>query len=875
MSWWQRLLRRRSLEQQLDAELRDHLSRQVADLVRSGLGEADARRRAVLEFGGLEQTKEHCRDARGTRLVEELLQDTRYACRTLRKRPGFAIAALLLLALGIGANTTIFSLLEAVLVRQVPVSRPDRLFFVAHHTARGIRTASNYPFLERLQAQRDVFDGVTAYTTTSFRVSGDEGTERVPGEYAAGNYHGLIGVRLGLGRGFAAEDDRDAAASSIAVISDRYWTQKFHRSSAVLGQVIHVNGRALTIVGVTARGFEGFTPGRPSAITVPLSQKALDSPGYLTMHDTWTSLSPVARLRAGVAEGQATEVVDRVLRQYLAEPDNKWYKAEAALLRPADRGSDELRAQYSASLAVLMAMVVVVLLIASANFANLQLANASARAKEVSIRLAIGAGRGRLVRQLLTESLVLALAGGALGLLIAFWGVRLIGSQFQAARNPVVLDADPNLIVMAFTAGISLLTGFVFGLVPALRATRVQLTSALKSVGAGDPGGRRWGGRRVLVVTQIALSLLLIAGAGLLVGTLRNLQAPDGSFDARGVSLLALAGDDDTEDVLLASCRDLVARLEAHREITAAACSTATPVDMSFSRRRTLAGTKPIDGGVLANVVTPGFFRTFGVPVLRGRALTDQDSPTAQRVAVINERMARLAFDDAEPLGRTFHFGAEPDQQITVVGVARDVRSSLRDAASATVYTPIGQGGEIGGDVSVAVRSTQPAGTVAEILRREGRALPSEVTVGRPVTLDDQIGGQLARERTLALLSSWFGVLALMLACIGLHAVLSHEVARRRRDLGIRLALGASASAVVRYVLGQATVLVVVGVAIGLAATFATTKLLTGLLFGLSARDPVTLAAAAGALGLTAFLAGYLPARRAGRIDPTMVLRSE
>ena len=390
-----------------------------------------------------------------------------------------------------------------------------------------------------------MFSGVTAYALTTFKVANGDDVDRVPGEYVSANYHALVGAPIAFGRGFAGGSDRPSAEADVAVISDRYWRRAFDRSPGVIGRQLTVDGRQVTIVGVTAAGFDGFTPGRPFDLALPLAVKAATDADYLTMHDTWTSLVMVARLAPGASASQAGAAVDAVFRQYLSEPENKWYKVDATVLQPARRGTGELRSRYSATLTVLMAMVVVVLAIALGNFALLQLARGSARAREVSIRLSIGAGRWRLVRQLVTESLIVSLAGGAFGWLLAIWGTTTIAALFRGGQNPVLLDVRANGLVLAFTAFVTLAAGLAFGLIPALAATRLDLVAALKEVAPQASSGHgRWSARRFLVVGQVALCLLLVVGAGLLTRTLRNLQAPDGTFDGTSVSLFDVEGRD-------------------------------------------------------------------------------------------------------------------------------------------------------------------------------------------------------------------------------------------------------------------------------------------------------------------------------------------
>jgi predicted permease len=723
-----------------------------------------------------------------------------------------------------------------------------------------------------------VFAGITGYTITTFKISDGDDVDRVAGEYVASNYHAFLGVPFAVGRGFAAVDDRPSADGFVAVISDRYWTRAFNRAPDILGRRLTVDGRSLSIVGVTAPEFDGFTPGRPSDVTLPLSMKVAGEPGYLTMHDTWTSLVMIARLKSGVTETRAAAGADVVYRHYLSEPENRWYAVDSTALLPAGKGSGELRQRYSSSLAALMAMVLVVLLIASANFAHLQFARASARAREMSIRLSIGAGRLRLVRQLVTESLILSLLGGGLGLLLGSWGTATIAALFRDGRNPVVLNVQLNLTVLGFTTAIALMAGLVFGLTPALAATRLDIVSALKEVPSSSGGRvRHWSMRRLLVIGQVGLCLVLVTGAALLVRTLRNLQASDGAYNGQGVLMFTLEGRgaDLPESRWPRLCADLLGRLEQDHHLEAGGCSTSTPLDLTESRRGAMAGATPVTGGVLAAVVSPGFFRTFEIPLVRGRLLTPQDASGGQRVAVINERMARVGFGDADPLGRTFHFRAAPAEQIAVVGVVRDVRHTPREAASPTVYTPLGQPGEIEGAMNVAIRPANGGPIVADAVRSAVKAVEPAAIATRPRTFDEQLGGVLVRERTLALLSSWFGVLAVVLACVGLYGVMSQDVTRRRQEIGIRLALGADASRVLGDVIREAAIVAFAGIAVGTLATLALAKLITGLLFEVSARDPLTLTLGAVVLAAATLLAGYFPARRAAQVDPTAVLRSQ
>ena len=825
--------------------------------------------------------------------MDTVWKDIQYALRSLRRTPGFTVAALVTLALGIGANTTIFSLIEAVMLRTLPVNSPGQLQFVAigapGRAGDSMSTASNYPWFERVRQRTDAFAGVTAFNIRDFKVASEQGTERVVGQYVSGNYHALIGVPMALGRGFASENDRAPGSSPIAVISYDYWTRRFNRRADVIGQTLTVGGRPLTIVGVTASGFDGMQPGRSIDITLPLSIRIQDDPDFLTWLDSWTSMPLVARLNPGVDRRQAETVLQSVFREHMSQPETQGFsrtsdgRQRTAALLPAQRGHNQLRIRYQLPLMVLMSMVGAVLLIACINVANLLFVRGTARASEVAVRMSVGASRLRLIRQFLTESVVLAVSGGALGLILAGWSTRFVAALFRENQNPIVLNAQPDGAVLVFATALSVVTGILFGLTPAFGTTRLSLASALKPGMFGGSVTRGLPGRYVLVAAQIAMSLVLTFGAALLVKTLQNLQRLDAGFNTDNVLVFALDARDTRfpADRVVPLCGDVLDRVRSRAGILSASCSTMSPIDTAVEGRVIGIPTPPPGVGtsdvVFANTVTPDYFETFGIQLVRGRLFTTQDRSTSTRVAIVNETVARTYFGDTDPIGRRLAWGRKPDrgQALTVVGVVRDARHSLRDTPPPMVYQPLEQILEPPLNLTAAVRTSDDPGLVAGVVRGDVRALSRDVAVSWIRTMRQQIDASLVTERLLATLSSAFGALALLLACLGLYGVISFDVTRRRRDIGIRLALGATRFMVMAGVLRQAGTIAAAGLGLGLIGAWFASRLVADFLFGLTPRDPYTLAVVAFALAMTALVAGYLPARRASHVDPAVTLRAE
>ena len=868
-------------------EVRFHIEARAEDLAREGVPPAEAMRRARMEFGAVDAIKDDCRQSRGVRWLDELSNDLRYALRLMRKTPGFTAAAVLSLGLGIGANTAIFSLMDAVILRTLPVPSPQDLVFFAHGTGERPGASSNYPLFERYRAIDGMFTGITAFSPTAFKLSSNDGIENVTGLWVNGGFHGVLGVPMAIGRGFSAESDQPTDTPT-AVISDAFWLRRFGRDPSVLDRSITLDGRPVAIVGVTAPAFTGLVPGSNPDVTMPIAVRAITQPGYLTMHDTWTDLTIVGRLRPGVTSTEALPPVDVAFRQYMSEDENKWIAKgnpaafANAVFVPASRGSGVLRRQYETALKVLMGMVAIVLLIASVNVANLLLVRSAARAKEVAIRMCVGGGRARLIRQFLTESLLLALLGGVLALVVAQWGTAAIMSLFNAAETPLLIDVSPSPRVLAFTAAISLVTGVAFGLVPAFASTRVDLTPALKDV-AVTRLSRRWSSSHALVAGQVALGIVVLAVAALLGRTLYNLKSIDAGFTPGNLLLVTLDtnGTPIPEEARVSTFREALDRVKALPGVEKASISRSTPIHTSGNGRALVmpagASERIEDSGAFTNQISPEYFDTMGIRLLRGRAFTAlDDAESAQHVAVVNESMAKFWAGDRDPIGMTLAFKGNPEDQITIVGVVEDTyQMNLREAPPRTVYTTVAKSGQPPSGLTLELRTARNPAAIAAAAREAVRGVNRSIVIRYMRTIDQQINASLVRERVLATLSAGFAFLALTLCAIGLYGVMSYTVTRRSREIGIRMALGAARGRVLRQMLSQTFAIAVAGTIIGVVAAMMATRTLDTLLYGLSERDPVTMAVVAMALLVISMMAGLLPARRAATLDPVQAIRTE
>jgi predicted permease len=867
------------------------------------MSEAEAHRAAHRTFGNRTLAREDSRQIWSFALLETLLQDLRYGARTLWRNPVFAGAVIFTLALGIGANTAIFTLLDTVVLRRLPVERPGELYVFGTRVGEGSihsdgvsdRDGSffSHPLYQDFRDHTDVFAdlaAVSSYSVMTYLTPGisSRGSriEIAEARLVSGSFFETLGVRATLGRTIRLEDDRVPGGHPVAVLSHAFWARHFGSSPDAIGRPLRMNGTQYTVLGVTPPDFQGATVGSPTDIWVPLAMQVELERGEPQLADRnvmWLRI--IGRLPSGVSPEQAAARTNDLFHRLLVAEAGTEVTPQAKLeierltthLAPFAKGFSGLRGRYSRPLLVLMAVVGLVLLIACANVGNLLLARASSRQREVAVRLALGASRRRLVRQLLTESLLLALLGGALGLIVARWIVSFLLSLIATGPN-LAMDLDPR--VLGFTLGVSVLTALLFGLVPARRAARVDLDPALKSqnVIPGEPV-QGFSLRRGLVISQVALSLLLLVVAGLFLRSLQNLRSQELGFRSEGVLIVDIdpQGGGYSPDQLPGLYRDLTERLEALPGVDSASLSYFSL--LTGSRWRTeasVAGYSPPSEDAVnieATFVTPGYLETIGVPLVGGREPDERDREGAPKVAMVNEAFARHFFGNHAPLGKRFGVeGEESSQEIEIVGVVKDLK--VHDLWSETprlVYFPVAQHGEYLYSLQVHGRSELAAAQVRDAVAGVARDLPI-VSVR---SLDQQVERSLRQERLLSQLTAFFGLLALLLAAVGLYGVLAYGVSQRTNEIGIRMALGAEPSRVLRTVLGTAMGWVGTGIAIGLAAALAASRFLSSLLFGLDPIDVATLLLTTAALVLVAALAAYGPARRASRLDPVRALRYE
>ena len=880
MTWWHRTFRRlfsrKTIEEQLDKELRFHLDQHTNDLIAQGHSPEEARRLARLALGGPEQVKEKCRDVHKTRWLSDLLQDVRYGVRMLFKSKTVTLVAVISLALGIGANTAIFSLLDALLLKTLPLRQPEQLVMLE-----GLRYAYPDSVYRELSENNSVFAGMFTFHGIELTVSDGNQADRVSGELVSGNFFTALGVNPHLGRVFSEADDQTPGAHLVTVISYDFWQRRFDSDPNIVGKKININNYPFTILGVAARGFRDVEVGAAPDIRVPMMMKR-------QMLDYIDSTPVMARLKPGVSLEQAQVAIESLHQSILRtlktdSPADHHPNVQRIQLRSAKTGVSDirmggaanLRSQYTQSLILLMCLVGVVLLIACLNVANLMLARAATRQKEIAVRIAMGAGRFRLVRQLLTEGFLLSGMGGLLGLALARWGTdAMLAFLPQEASLEIKLD----LRMLGFTLGVTVLTGLLFGLAPALQATCFDLIPALKNDTIGVArSGRRWELRRLLVILQVALSLVLLVGGGLFVRSLQNLKAVDHGYTTDQIVTMEIALDRsgykiEQQQNFYTQLHERVTALPGVKSITH---MSFLPFNgMEREGEVEVPGHQPRNEKptTLINGITPQFFATFGIPLLQGRDFTAQDSVGTPRTIIVNNSFARFFFGSESPLGKRLSIG--PFKDLEIVGVAGDARvDTLKETMSRTIYYAEKEFHQ--GRQRLCIRATGDAGALVTAVRREVHSLDPNLPVFNVKTFADQIDESISRERLIALLASFFSLFALLLAALGLYGVMAYTTARRTREIGVRMALGAQPGDILWMTLRETLLLVFIGIALGLPAALAAMRLIKGLLFGLNANDPLTIAMATMVMIAVAAMAGYLPARRAARIDPMSALRHD
>jgi predicted permease len=892
------LIRRGRVEQELSDELRFHLEELTEEKLAKGVPADEARYAALRELGGVEQIKEECRDMRRVNHIENFLQDARYGLRQLRRNPGFAAVALLSLALGIGANTAIFQLLDAVRLRMLPVENPQQLAEV-HLTNRRWRQGNffnwhamlTYAIWEELRANHEPFSGVVAFAPDDLNLAPRGEVHLVRGLWVSGDFFNVLGVHPLMGRVFnTADDQRGCGSGAGAVVSYSFWQRELGGEPSAIGRKLTIDYHPVEIIGVTPASFFGLDVGHSFDVALPIcSQPVLgDEDNYLdTKYDWW--LTVIGRLKPGWTLDKATAYLGSISPGIFEATLPPAYDAEHARkylafklgAYPSGSGISSLRESASDPLGLLLAITGLVLLIACANLANLMLARASAREREVAVRLALGALRRRLVRQMLAESLLLATAGGGTGLILAGTLSKLLAQLLSTRENQVLLTLSPDWRVFAFTALVAMLATVLFGLMPALRATRIAPGEAMKAGGRGLTADRqRFGLRRVLVISQVAFSLVLIVGALLFTRSLRNLLTVDLGFRRTGI----LITDLDLTQLHLpverrfVFDRQLLDQIRSTPGVDSAAAAAIVPTEGGSTNR-----TVWMDGSDSSqaktpwfNRVSPEYFKTMGTPLLAGRDFDDHDTSTSPKVAIVNEAFARQFANGANPIGKRLWQKAElgqPQILYEIVGLVKNTKyQDLREEFPPLVYVPITQGTEA--DQPILIRSRVPLADLSSRVKQTILQMKPDVSI-QFRTMQGMIHDELVSERLMATLSGFFGILAALLASIGLYGVMSYMVVRRTNEIGIRMTLGASRGEITRMIIREAGVLLATGLGVGMLLSLAGGRAASSLLFGLKAYDPLTLAIAAALLSLIALAASYVPARRATKVDPMVALRYE
>ena len=903
------LVVRQSHADRFREEMQEHLIQQTEENMRSGMPPDEARRHAALKFGVAETIREQYHAETSLPLIESTLQDLRYAVRILRKSPGFTAIAVGSLALGIGANTAIFTAAQHMLLDRLNVPHPDQLrMFYWTQPKEGIvssmwgswddmpdggeiSTSFSYPVYQQMrQANRSMAEvfAFKPYGRMTVTISGN--AEAAETEMVSGNYYAGLGVRPQLGRGIQESDDGEVGSGPVVTISDRMWTNRFGRSPDAIGKTVLVNAQPMTVVGINPPGFTGANSaqGTPD-VFLPFSMQPIvapdgsDTPSLLTNKSLWWVLM-MGRIKPGVSSETSQASLNVALNAAVratmdVKKDNQLPRL---VLRDGSRGQNPSIEGFAKPLVVLMALAGLVLLLACANLANLLLARAGVRQREMSVRLAMGAGQGRILRQMMTESLLLSFLGGASGLLLAWLVRNTIPRLLSNAWDPPAFSARLSWPIFAFAAAVSVLTGIVFGLAPAWKSTRVEVSSSLKESGQTVTRRRRGLGGKAIVAVQVALSMLLVIGAGLFVRTLMQLGRTPLGF--RSHNLLLFSVDLPETRYPLAASTPILQRLDekfASVPGVQAEALTELPLISGSARNSTLipeGQQKEAEGNpsALTNRVGAHFFETFGIPIIAGRVFTMQDAPNSPKVAIVNQSLAQKYFPNANPIGKTFQTGGRHPFTVEIVGVCGDARYyRVRKEVQPTFYTPYWQVDEGVHDATFAISTQLDGHALLPSLRDAIRQIDTNLPMLDVRTQDEQIAANLRQERIFAVLSSGFGVLALALACVGIYGIMAYSVANRRNEIGIRLALGAQPRQVRTMILRESTWLSVAGIVAGVGTALFLTRLVKSMLYGIQPNDPLTISCGVLLLLAVALAASWIPARRAARVQPMEALRHE
>ncbi len=867
------LLRREQAEADLDAEVGAAVELLVGEKVRAGMSPEEARRAARLELGGVEQVKEEVRAVRAGAFFETTVRDLRYGARALRRRPAFAAAGILTLALGVGANTAIFSVVRAVLLAPLPFDDPDRLMLLSEEAPGGGRMSVAVPNFQDWRGRARSFERMAAFRSAFFTLTGGETPLRLSGRMVTWDFLAMLGVQPILGRPFTPDDDRPEAAP-MALIGEGLWRRRFGAAPSVIGGTMSVDGTAFTIIGVLPGDFEFF---RRDEILVPVGLVLTPQSDFLDRGNHF-GLYALGRLRRGVSLQAA-----RAEMEALAEALEREYPAtnsgNGALVRPL---ADVVVQDIRPTLLVLMSGVGFVLMIACANVANLSLARAAARGREIAVRAALGASRSRILRMLLTESLLVFLLGGLAGLGLGQWALDALLALVPPGL-PRLGQVRMDGVVLAFTLGVSLLTGLVFGWLPARQAARADLQAGLREAGRSQVGAARQRTRRALLVAQMGLALMLLVGAGLMVRTVVALVQVDPGF--RPANLLAasfsLPPGRYPEQKQREFYRDALARIEALPGVASATLGLSLPVQGSNWNSIFIVSNQPVPEranlpSAAFNPVSTRYFETLGIRLLRGRPFTEADGPGAATVAVINETLAKRLWPDEDPIGKRLKQGWPEDDHPwrEVVGVVADVSLEGIDRdVPMQAYLPLPQAPTSG--LSLVVRAAGEPTALAPSVEKAVHEIDPDLPVFGILTMEQILGDSIGRQRLAMVLLGIFAGLAVALAAVGVYGVISYGVTQQTHELAVRMALGAGRGDIFRMVVWQGMRLALIGMAFGLAGVLGLTRFLESLLFGVEPADPLTLSGVSALLVFVAFLACALPARRAVRIDPAILLRSE